>query len=232
MLLLVVSQTGLVYTFTTPKLEAIVKQPEGRNLIQECLNAPGPSDEAGPSAQSAAGDMYAKEEGEELEEGEEEEEEEDDVAELSQADASLTAQAFTASPLSEAQPYPQQPNAPLFHPGWAAPNVGKRADYNQGPIKRRRTQPNLSAAGLPPNGHPSLTDLRQAYYPPVNLPTMPVDQSMNESQMMSNRIPMYYAQPLPNEECTPHLPGQANVAQDLPVSSQPESDQQNGNAAA
>ena len=36
-LLLVVSQTGLVYTFTTPKLEAVVKQPEGRNLIQECL---------------------------------------------------------------------------------------------------------------------------------------------------------------------------------------------------
>ena len=71
MLLLVVSQTGLVYTFTTPKLEAIVKQPEGRNLIQECLNAPGPSDAAGPSAQAPhAGDLYAKEEGDEGDEDE------------------------------------------------------------------------------------------------------------------------------------------------------------------
>ncbi|KAK9762610.1 transcription factor of the MADS box [Basidiobolus ranarum] len=39
-LLLVVSETGLVYTFTTPKLQPLVTQPEGKNLIQSCLNAP------------------------------------------------------------------------------------------------------------------------------------------------------------------------------------------------
>ncbi|KAJ1936363.1 transcription factor of the MADS box, partial [Linderina macrospora] len=39
-LLLVVSETGLVYTFTTPKLQPIVTKPEGKNLIQACLNAP------------------------------------------------------------------------------------------------------------------------------------------------------------------------------------------------
>ncbi|KAI9010327.1 hypothetical protein CLU79DRAFT_677870, partial [Phycomyces nitens] len=39
-LLLVVSETGLVYTFTTPKLQPIVMKPEGKNLIQSCLNAP------------------------------------------------------------------------------------------------------------------------------------------------------------------------------------------------
>ncbi|CCF56823.1 hypothetical protein KAFR_0B05280 [Kazachstania africana CBS 2517] len=39
-LLLVVSETGLVYTFSTPKFEPIVTQPEGRNLIQACLSAP------------------------------------------------------------------------------------------------------------------------------------------------------------------------------------------------
>ncbi|KAJ2724187.1 transcription factor of the MADS box [Coemansia sp. Benny D115] len=39
-LLLVVSETGLVYTFTTPKLQPIVTQPEGKNLIQACLNVP------------------------------------------------------------------------------------------------------------------------------------------------------------------------------------------------
>ncbi|OBA28793.1 SRF-TF-domain-containing protein, partial [Hanseniaspora valbyensis NRRL Y-1626] len=39
-LLLVVSETGLVYTFTTPKFQPIVTEPEGKNLIQTCLNTP------------------------------------------------------------------------------------------------------------------------------------------------------------------------------------------------
>lgn len=43
-LLLVVSETGLVYTFTTPKLQPLVTKPEGKNLIQSCLNAPDPLD--------------------------------------------------------------------------------------------------------------------------------------------------------------------------------------------
>lgn len=60
MLLLVVSETGLVYTFTTPKLQPLVTKSEGKNLIQvgsrnpiaanwllmviqACLNAPEPA---------------------------------------------------------------------------------------------------------------------------------------------------------------------------------------------
>jgi hypothetical protein len=39
-LLLVVSETDLVYTFTAAKLQPLVTQPEGKNLIQACLNAP------------------------------------------------------------------------------------------------------------------------------------------------------------------------------------------------
>ncbi|KAJ1648969.1 transcription factor of the MADS box, partial [Coemansia sp. RSA 25] len=39
-LLLVVSETGLVYTFTTPKLQPIVTQCDGKNLIQSCLSVP------------------------------------------------------------------------------------------------------------------------------------------------------------------------------------------------
>ncbi|KAJ2787032.1 transcription factor of the MADS box [Coemansia linderi] len=39
-LLLVVSETGLVYTFTTPKLQPIVTQCQGKNLIQACLGVP------------------------------------------------------------------------------------------------------------------------------------------------------------------------------------------------
>ncbi|EGD83856.2 hypothetical protein H112_07537 [Trichophyton rubrum D6] len=42
-LLLVVSETGLVYTFTTPKLQPLVTQSEGKNLIQRCLNAQEPT---------------------------------------------------------------------------------------------------------------------------------------------------------------------------------------------
>ena len=43
-LLLVVSETGLVYTFTTPKLQPLVTKPEGKNLIQVCctLSKPEP----------------------------------------------------------------------------------------------------------------------------------------------------------------------------------------------
>ncbi|KAI9294058.1 hypothetical protein K502DRAFT_325019 [Neoconidiobolus thromboides FSU 785] len=48
-LLLVVSETGLVYTFTTPKLQPLVTKAEGKNLIQSCLNTPDepPKDESG-----------------------------------------------------------------------------------------------------------------------------------------------------------------------------------------
>lgn len=49
-LLLVVSETGLVYTFTTPKLQPLVTKPEGKNLIQACLNAPdAPSGQESPT---------------------------------------------------------------------------------------------------------------------------------------------------------------------------------------
>ena len=39
-LLLVVSETGLVYTFTTPKLQPLVTKAEGKNLIQVCYVTP------------------------------------------------------------------------------------------------------------------------------------------------------------------------------------------------
>lgn len=38
-LLLVVSETGLVYTFTTPKLQPLVTKAEGKNLIQVSLGS-------------------------------------------------------------------------------------------------------------------------------------------------------------------------------------------------
>ncbi|EME48416.1 hypothetical protein DOTSEDRAFT_67461 [Dothistroma septosporum NZE10] len=53
-LLLVVSETGLVYTFTTPKLQPLVTKPEGKNLIQACLNAPEPADSNGVDGDGSA----------------------------------------------------------------------------------------------------------------------------------------------------------------------------------
>ncbi|MCJ1467816.1 transcription factor of the MADS box [Pseudocyphellaria aurata] len=44
-LLMVVSETGLAYTFATPKLQPIVAEDEGKNLIRACLNAPEPAPE-------------------------------------------------------------------------------------------------------------------------------------------------------------------------------------------
>jgi hypothetical protein len=43
-LLLVASETGHVYTFATPKLQPLITKPEGKNLIQACLNAPDGGD--------------------------------------------------------------------------------------------------------------------------------------------------------------------------------------------
>lgn len=37
-LLLVLSNNGLVYTFTTPKLEPVVREEEGKQLVWKCLN--------------------------------------------------------------------------------------------------------------------------------------------------------------------------------------------------
>ncbi|OCF35080.1 hypothetical protein I316_03120 [Kwoniella heveanensis BCC8398] len=55
-LLLVVSETGLVYTFTTTKLQPLVQKSEGKNLIQACLNAP---DGFGPDGQPLTGPVSA-----------------------------------------------------------------------------------------------------------------------------------------------------------------------------
>jgi len=57
-LLLVVSETGLVYTFTTPKLQPLVTKAEGKNLIQACLNAPEPPSD---NANGDVGDEQAPE---------------------------------------------------------------------------------------------------------------------------------------------------------------------------
>ncbi|KNC81010.1 hypothetical protein, variant [Sphaeroforma arctica JP610] len=58
-LLLVASETGHVYTFATPKLQPLITKPEGKNLIQACLNAPDvPLDYGSAPAQQQQGMEY------------------------------------------------------------------------------------------------------------------------------------------------------------------------------
>jgi len=53
-LLLVASESGHVYTFATPKLQPLITEQEGKNLIQNCLNAPSSNN---PDQNEAAGDQ-------------------------------------------------------------------------------------------------------------------------------------------------------------------------------
>jgi len=48
-LLLVASETGNVYTFATPKLQPLITKPEGKTLIQQCLNPPEVSEVPTPN---------------------------------------------------------------------------------------------------------------------------------------------------------------------------------------
>lgn len=190
-LLLVVSQTGLVYTFTTPKLEAVVREPEGRNLIQDCLNAPDPAemnDEAGPSS-----DAF-KQEGYELAQDDEQDDDDDDDEdgqEIGRADAGLTAQALNATAMSSA-PFSSTAATPLFHPGWAPSssskmNTGSRETNAR--IKRQRTQPNLSSASFAQmNQAPELTT--EFYGGNTGMPTLNMNRSINDPSMQS--MPMFY----------------------------------------
>lgn len=201
-LLLVVSQTGLVYTFTTPKLEAVVKEPEGRNLIQECLNAPDPvkpsaggANMPGPSSMPIMKEDYVDNE----EEGDEDEDEDEDAIGMdpSRADAGFTAQAIGATPVGDGPVFPHA-TAPLFNPGWGAQTPGavgssKRVDgVEPSPVaalKRRRTQPNLSVSmpGMWMGPSPELP--AQYYHPNAMMPM----SSMNDNLMQS--MPMLFGQP-------------------------------------
>ena len=57
-MLLVASETGVVYTFATRKLQPIITRPEGKTLINTCLQAPDSGDE-GPDASEVVADDTA-----------------------------------------------------------------------------------------------------------------------------------------------------------------------------
>lgn len=218
-MLLVVSQTGLVYTFTTPKLEAVVKQPEGRNLIQECLNAPDPADlatnqaEAGPSSTPFQRDSdFAS--ADIVDEQDDDDEEEEDGVDIGQPDAGFTAQAIGTMPIGS------NPNAlgagnPLFHPGWAPSNMGlqtnKRSDAGlpASSIKRRRTQPNLSRSAAMSSSasvNPAAELSPNFYHPSSIIPMMPMNRVLENDSLLGSGVPMFFGQPSLNQDGGPLRP--------------------------
>tara|TARA_R110002050_G_scaffold204788_1_gene340616 strand:+ start:732 stop:1229 length:498 start_codon:yes stop_codon:yes gene_type:complete len=54
-LLLVASENGHIHTYATPKLEPLVMRPEGKNLLQACLNAGGPREHEGLESDDEVG---------------------------------------------------------------------------------------------------------------------------------------------------------------------------------
>lgn len=224
-LLLVVSQTGLVYTFTTPKLEAVVKQPEGRNLIQECLNAPDPSEvhdnqaEAGPSTvpstdSDALGGLEMVGE-EQDEEDEEDEEDGDEPLDIGQADAGFTAQAIgTRMPdLGGGDTPDVLRHASLFHPGWTPlPNQSIGRGGGTPSIKRRRTQPNLSRTQRSSVDAEPVPELpSDLYHPSTMMPSMPVNQVLGHDTFLPSSMPMFLGQ-------DPSLGAAPSTGHDAPAS--------------
>jgi hypothetical protein len=57
-LLLIASETGQVYTFATSRLQPLITKPEGKNLIQACLNFPERL-ESDPSATDTTSDSLS-----------------------------------------------------------------------------------------------------------------------------------------------------------------------------
>lgn len=55
-MLLVASETGHVYTYATPKLQPLITEPEGKQMIQRCLNSPDASAAAASASAAASGD--------------------------------------------------------------------------------------------------------------------------------------------------------------------------------
>ncbi|SCW03919.1 LAFE_0H01926g1_1 [Lachancea fermentati] len=123
-LLLVVSETGLVYTFTTPKFQPIVTQPEGKNLIQACLNAPEDDEE----------------------DDQDDDDQEDD--EEAKVDVSAASAAATGVPSTNAA-QPSMANAPAPHMVPVG-SAGQPVDHTVHPQPvQQPTQPGQQAYGNP-----------------------------------------------------------------------------------
>ncbi|KAG1077058.1 hypothetical protein G6F42_025099 [Rhizopus arrhizus] len=125
-LLLVVSETGLVYTFTTVKLQPIVTKPEGKNLIQACLNAPDPMSNEQAAGDASYGNSSPQSEDKKLY---------DDKV-MPEPSSAATAAAPSQQPQQPQPPQQQQQNAPNGYNGGNGSNPGyhpSQSPYSQPP---------------------------------------------------------------------------------------------------
>jgi len=124
-LLLVVSETGLVYTFTTPKLQPLVTKPEGKNLIQACLNAPeesGEDEEASTptnsQSQQASQAPQSSNQQQQSSQAAQAQQQAQAQAQAQQQQQAVQAQAQAQHQAQAQQPHPQNPNQPPAGSGY------------------------------------------------------------------------------------------------------------------
>ncbi|KAG5353209.1 hypothetical protein C0989_009390 [Termitomyces sp. Mn162] len=187
-LLLVVSETGLVYTFTTAKLQPLVTQPEGKNLIQACLNAPPgalpSSHPVGPTMNRAAPPMP-----------------------MSAPQPTNLPGGLSISP-STAPKDDDDPDDLDDSPAARAPNKRRRrASSNAGPAPRGPTSPHSPNASIPPLNIPASA---QPPPPQISLgsPTSPQQQHQQvPSSSPAQYSPASYAHPQLPQHHQQHDPG-------------------------
>lgn len=160
-LLLVVSETGLVYTFTTPKLQPLVTKSEGKNLIQACLNAPeeGLGDDQGDQSDgnnSADSPDQSPAPPNNIQQAQQQQQ---------AAAAAAAAQAHHVQQQQQVQAHAQQ-----LPPG---AHIGHGMPYPPG---QQQQQPQPGMAGMPPGNYGDSSQVYQQYFSNMQNSNMPNQQ--------------------------------------------------------
>lgn len=181
LMLLVVSETGLVYTFTTAKLQPIVKQPEGMNLIQACLNAPEGVGPDGTPTSIAAIPTVKKDRKTKDKDGLA-------IRPLKLDAASIQNLENSASAAGHGSGVP----AEIAHPS-ARPRKRLPSGKAKKPIPSKRA---VSNTGLVPSSDPINNQQQQDPYGPLSSPTGPTSINRQDlGQGMPNHSPLSAAGP-------------------------------------
>lgn len=192
-LLLVASESGHVYTFATPKLQPLITEQEGKNLIQNCLNAPSTNSEPDNNNEQDSpvnANRYmqsyknTKREREPPEEEDEEEEEEPDPG---------LPRLKTEHKISDFAPQGNYPLGasgvpPPFSPSYLNPQnlYGGR----QMPPVGLPPPSHHSSGSFVPNSHPGLVG------PPPNFPPYGYSHSSQPTQQYNNPANNYLMRPM------------------------------------
>ncbi|CEG64146.1 Putative MADS-box transcription factor, other eukaryote [Rhizopus microsporus] len=243
-LLLVVSETGLVYTFTTTKLQPIVTKPEGKNLIQACLNTPDPE---APITNTGAMDSKSEENSTNYRQDN-----------TTRDTNPLSPQVgTTASP--SPQPTMRQPQPAIRPPGpkypqYQQPPMPMPAAYNQRYLATTTTTAtttappppagypgNMPPSGYPPYGQNPFYQSQSSAYPgsannnpPSNSSNSAnywTNQQQQQQQQQQHHHHHHHQQQHPHQPPQQHQPptSPANVKTDHPYQQQQQQHQQGNN---